>query len=245
MSTDDAIETVKVRDADGVRTITIDRPEARNAMSLAMRERIVELFSNASKDDAVDVVVLTGADPMFSAGADIKEIRAPTGLPKRVNPTVAMRACAKPTIAAVNGVCVTGALEMALACDMIVASERARFADTHAKAGLMPGWGMSAALPAAVGRRKAVELSLTGSFVDAHEALRMGLVNHVVPHEELLTRTYDIAQSIRAHDSAVVRRQVALYRRGDGLTFEDALALERAAADEWLESRQSGSSAGS
>jgi enoyl-CoA hydratase len=245
MSTDDAIETVKVRDADGVRTITIDRPEARNAMSLAMRERIVELFSNASKDDAVDVVVLTGADPMFSAGADIKEIRAPTGLPKRVNPTVAMRACAKPTIAAVNGVCVTGALEMALACDMIVASERARFADTHAKAGLMPGWGMSAALPAAVGRRKAVELSLTGSFVDAHEALRMGLVNHVVPHEELLTRTYEIAQSIRAHDSAVVRRQVALYRRGDGLTFEDALALERAAADEWLESRQSGSSAGS
>jgi enoyl-CoA hydratase len=245
MSSDDVDDTVRVRDLDGVRTITIDRPEARNAMSLAMRERIVDLFTSAHDDDGVDIVVLTGADPSFSAGADLKEIRAPTGLPKRVDPTVAIRTCAKPTIAAVNGVCVTGALEMALACDMIVASERARFADTHAKAGLMPGWGMSAVLPAAVGRRKAVELSLTGAFVDAHEALRLGLVNHVVPHDELLGRTNEIAQGIRAHDQLVVRRQVALYRRADGLPFEDALALERAAADEWLESRQSGSSAGS
>ena len=90
----------------------------------------------------------------------------------------------------------TGALEIALACDMIVASERARFADTHAKVGLIPGWGMSAALPTAVGRRKAVELSLTGAFIDADEALRIGLVNAVVPHEELLPRTYEIAQAI-------------------------------------------------
>jgi enoyl-CoA hydratase len=103
----------------------------------------------------------------------------------------------------------------------------------------MPGWGMSAALPTAVGRRKAVELSLTGDFVDAQEALRIGLVNHVVPHDELLDRTYEVAQSIRAHDQAVVRRQVALYRRTNGLAFEDALALEREAADEWREARRS------
>jgi enoyl-CoA hydratase len=118
---------------------------------------------------------------------------------------------------------------------VIVASDQARFADTHAKAGLMPGWGMSAALPTAVGRRKAVELALTGAFVDANEALRIGLVNHVVPHDELLARTDELAQSIRAHDQSVVRRQVALYRRGDGLTLEEALALEREAADEWRE----------
>ena len=230
-------EAIRVVDADGVRTITIDRPDARNAMTLAMRERIVELFSSASDDDAIDIVVITGAEPTFSAGADIKEIQAPGGLPKRINPTVAIRSCVKPTIAAVNGVCVTGALEIALACDMIVASERARFADTHVKAELMPGWGMSAALPAAVGRRKAIELSLTGAFVDADEALRIGLVNHVVPHDELLARTYELAHSIRTHDQAVVRRQVDLYRRGNGLTFEDALALERQAVDDWRESR--------
>jgi len=151
----------------------------------------------------------------------------------------------KPTIAAVNGVCVTGALEMALACDILVASEHARFADTHAKAGLMPGWGMSAALPAAVGHRKAVELSLTGTFVDADEALRIGLANHVVRHDALMARTYEIAQSIRVHDQGVVRRQVTLYRRTSGLPFDEALALERAATDEWRVSRQSGSRAGS
>jgi enoyl-CoA hydratase len=156
-----------------------------------------------------------------------------------------MRACVKPTIAAVNGVCVTGALEMVLACDIIVASKRAQFADTHAKAGLMPGWGMSAALPLSVGRRKAVELSLTGTLIDADEALRIGLVNHVVPHDELLTRTYEIARSIRAHDPDVVRRQVALYRRTSGVPFEEALELERRATDEWRSARQGGSQSGS
>lgn len=229
----DPAEQVRVADADGVRTITIDRPEARNAMTLAMRERIAELFTGAGENDGIDVVVITGADPSFSAGADIKEIRAPGGLPKRLDPTVAVRACPKPTIAAVNGVCVTGALELALACDLIVASERARFGDTHAKAGLMPGWGMSAALPAAVGRRKAVELSLTGTLVDAPEALRIGLVNHVVPHDALLPRTYELAQSIRANDQDAVRRQVDLFRRTQRLPFGDALRLERDAADAW------------
>ena len=233
--TDDADQSITHRDADGVRTITIDRPEARNAMTLTMRDQIVELFTDASGDDAIDVVILTGADPSFSAGADIKEIRA--GLPRQVNPTVAVRACAKPTIAAVNGVCVTGALEVALACDLILASDRARFGDTHAKAGLMPGWGMSAALPAAVGRRKAVELSLTGTLIDADEALRIGLVNHVVPHDELMPRAHELAQAIRANDQDAVRRQVALYRRGAGVPFEDALGLERAAADEWRDNR--------
>jgi enoyl-CoA hydratase len=234
---DEAIDTVRIGDADGIRTITIDRPEVRNAMSLVMRERIRDGFTSASDDDAIDIVVITGADPSFSAGVDLKEIQSPSGPPKRVNPAVAVRDCVKPTIAAVNGVCITGGLEIALACDIIVASDQARFADTHAKAGLMPGWGMSAALPTAVGRRKAVELSLTGTFIDADEASRIGLVNHLVPHDDLLARTYELAQTIRVHDQAVVRRQAALYRRANGLTFEDALALERQAADEWRDAR--------
>jgi len=234
---DEVNELVKVSDADGVRTITIDRPELRNAMSFAMRERIANAFSEASENDAIVGVVITGADPSFSSGVDLKEVRSATGPPRRMDPTLAVRACTRPTIAAVNGVCVTGALEIALACDMIVASERARFADTHANVGLIPGWGMSAALPTAVGRRKAVELSLTGAFIDADEALRIGLVNAVVPHEELLPRTYEIAQAIGALDQSVVRRHVSLYRRADGLPFTDALALEREVADEWAASR--------
>ncbi len=231
------LATVQVLDADGVRTITIDRPDARNAMTWVMRERIADLFTDASRDDAIDVVVITGTATSFSAGVDLKEMQSQTGPRRRMNPTPAVRGCAKPTIAAVNGVCVTGGLEIALACDMIVASDQARFADTHAKAGLMPGWGMSAALPTAVGRRKAVELSLTGAFIDASEALRIGLVNQVVPHDELLARSYDLAQAIRAQNQAVVRRQVALYRRSNGLAFDEAVALEREAADEWREAR--------
>jgi enoyl-CoA hydratase len=101
----------------------------------------------------------------------------------------------------------------------------------------MPGWGMSAALPAAVGRRKAVELSLTAAFVDAADALRIGLVNDVVPHDELLPRAHALAQAIRGNDQQAVRRQVALYRRADGLPFADALALEREAADAWREAK--------
>jgi enoyl-CoA hydratase len=233
----DPLATVTVRDADGVRTITIDRPDARNAMTWAMRERIAELFTDADGDDAIDVVVVTGTATSFSAGVDLKEMQSQTGPPRRMNPTLAVRACPKPTIAAVNGVCVTGGLEIALACDLIVASDQARFADTHAKAGLMPGWGMSAALPTAVGRRKAVELSLTGTFIDAPEALRLGLVNLVVPHDELLARTDELAQAIRAQNQAVVRRQVGLYRRSSGVAFDDALALEREAADEWRDAR--------
>jgi enoyl-CoA hydratase len=231
---DEVLGLVTVSDADGIRTITIDRPEVRNAMSWAMRERIAELFATASDDDAIDVVVITGTQGSFSAGVDLKELRSETSPPKRMNPTIAVRDCVKPTIAAVNGVCVTGGLEVALACDLIVASDQARFADTHAKAGLMPGWGMSAALPAAVGRRNAVELALTGAFIDAAEALRIGLVNRVVPHDELLARTYELAQSIRAHDQDVVRRQVALYRGTAGLSLTEALAVEREAADAWL-----------
>ena len=93
---------------------------------------------------------------------------------------------ATPVIGAINGVAITGGFEVALACDFLVASERARFADTHARVGIMPGWGLTVALPEAIGLRRAKEMSTTGNFVDAETALAWGLVNHVVPHDELL-----------------------------------------------------------
>ena len=125
---------------------------------------------------------------------------------------------------AVNGACVTGALELALSCTFIVASERARFADTHARLDVVAAWGLTALLPRAVGVRKAAELSITGNFVDAGEALRLGLVNHVVPHDELLPFTRALVDDIAP--TAAVGHVLALYRRGEGLPLGDALALE-------------------
>ena len=223
-----------IADDDGIRTITIDRPEARNALTTAMRRELVALAESADGDDSVAVLVLTGTDPAFSAGVDLKELLGADrpAQPAR-NPAEAIRAVRKPVICAANGVCVTGALEIALSCAFIVASERVRFADTHAKVGLVPAWGMSALLPRAVGVRMARELSLTGRFVEADEALRIGLVNHVVPHAELMERTMAIARTIAGMPPAAVRAHLDLYRRGDGLPFEEAVALEAETAATW------------
>jgi enoyl-CoA hydratase len=146
----------------------------------------------------------------------------------------------KPVLGAINGVCVTGGLELALACDVLIASEHARFADTHVRLGLVPAWGMSAFLAQAIGTRKAVELSLTGTFVTADEALQWGLVNHVVPHGRLLARTYEIAASMRDAEPVAARTVLDLYRRATGVPVEDALALEREAFSAWRARRSDG-----
>jgi enoyl-CoA hydratase len=130
----------------------------------------------------------------------------------------------KPVICAVNGACVSGALEIALSCSFIVASDRARFADTHAMLGVVPTWGLTALLPRAVGVRKAREMSMSGAFVDAAEALRIGLVNHVVPHKQLLPFTLDLAERIPA--TQAVAEVLDLYARGEDLSLAAALALE-------------------
>ncbi len=228
--------------SDGIRTITLNRPEARNAMTLAMRTRLCELFDEAGADDDVAAIVLTAVDPVFSGGVDIKEVAdtAPGRSVAKVmsrNPATAAQEATKPILVAVNGACVTGALEIALACDIIVASERARFADTHARLGLIPAWGMSARLPRAIGLRKAKELSLTGNFIDAGEALALGLVNHVVPHEELLPRTRQLALDIAGAVPGAVRHVLALYKRGDGATLDEALRYEREVVDTWVVDR--------
>ena len=238
-------EHLRVETAHGVRTITIDRPEKRNAMTAAMRSELRELFADADADDSVAVVILTGTDPAFSAGVDLGELRArpvndepsePRG--PIVDPASVIRESTTPVIAAVNGVCVTGALEVALSCHVIVASERATFADTHAKVGLVPAWGMSVLLPEAVGRRKALELSITGAFIDAAEALRIGLANQVVPHGELLPTAQAMADAIRAADPVSVRTLLALSRQGAGLSRHEALELERATMETWRAERR-------
>jgi len=172
---------------------------------------------------------------VFSAGVDFKESMQPAAgtaaVRRRVDwalrpdPAAALRASVTPTICAVNGACVSGALEIALSCTFAIASERARFADTHARLNVVAGWGLSALLPRAVGLRKAREMSITGNFVDADEALRIGLVNHVVPHDELLTRAVGLARDVSPQPA--VREVLRLYARGEGLSLSEALTMER------------------
>jgi enoyl-CoA hydratase len=143
-----------------------------------------------------------------------------------VNPGRALRSVRTPVVCAVNGACVSGGLEIALSAALVVASERARFADTHARLNVVPAWGLTALLPRAVGLRKAREMSLTGNFVDAGEALRIGLVNHVVPHQQLMTFTTRLVRQIT--DAPAAAEVLSLYDRGVDLGFNAALALETA-----------------
>ena len=223
-------EHLRVDDVDGVRVLTIARPESKNALHAPLRRALRDAFRVADADPSVRAVVLTATDPVFSAGVDFKQLgpdpdsaAGPTD-----NPAHALRAVRTPTIAAVNGACVSGALEIALSASFIVASERARFADTHAILGVVPTWGMTALLPRAVGVRRAREMSVTGAFVDAGEALRSGLVNHVVPHDQLLPFALDLAAKVPA--TVAVAEMLELYRGGDGLSLDDALAAEAAHA---------------
>jgi enoyl-CoA hydratase len=132
--------------------VTLNRPAARNAMDRATRVELVRVCAEANGDPQVSGVVLTGTDPAFSSGVDLKEVLSGEPYqPPRTNPGQALRAMTTPVICAVNGSCVSGGLEVALSCSFIIASDRARFADTHARVGLVPSWGLSAMLPQATG----------------------------------------------------------------------------------------------
>lgn len=222
---------------DRVAVVTLNRPDQRNALDNELRRAIPEGLEGLDADDDVDVVVLTGADPAFCAGLDLKEIAAGkadlrSGPAQRRGPIPPL---AKPLIGAVNGPAVTGGLELALACDFLVASERARFADTHARVGVMPGWGLSVLLPQAVGIRRARQMSTTGNYVDADTALAWGLVNEVVPHERLLERCRELGADIVSNDQAGVRYLMAGYDEVSETTAEEGWEIESARSRAWLE----------
>jgi enoyl-CoA hydratase len=216
-----------------VATVTLNRPERRNAISgnllTELRRSMAEL--DASPD--VRIIVLTGADPAFCAGLDLTELEQADSPLARAASGQVLPEISKPLIGAVNGVAVTGGLELALACDFLIASELARFADTHARMGIMPGWGLTVELPAAVGLRRARQMSATGNFVDAPTALTWGLVNHVVPHAELMEFTWRLAADAASNDPAAVRAIFATYREVADVPGAEALAVERRANRRW------------
>src|ERR1700746_1802929 len=215
---------------DRVRTLTLNRPQSRNALSAALRDLFFTALADAEADDAVDVVILTGADPVFCAGLDLKELGGQSALPD-ISPR--WPTMTKPVIGAINGAAVTGGLELALYCDVLIASEQARFADTHARVGLLPTWGLSVRLPQKVGVGLARRMSLTGDYLSAADALRAGLVTEVVPHEQLLGAARQVAASIVGNNQNAVRALLASYHRIDESQTSAGLWLGARAAKQF------------
>lgn len=219
---------------DRIATITLNRPEARNALSRDLLKALRGAVRDAQASDDVDVLILTGADPAFCAGLDLKELGSGGQSVSETQPTddtpVAERGPLppgpKPVIGAVNGAAITGGFELALACDFLVASDRARFADTHARVGITPGWGLSQKLPRLIGPYRAKELSLTGNFLDARTACDWGLVNRVVEPAELMPTALALAAEMAQIDADMLIVQKALIDDGYALSLEDGLALE-------------------
>ena len=240
-------DVVLVDVSDRIAIITINRPDQRNALNAAVRTQLPRAIRACEANDDVDVMILTGADPAFCAGVDLKEFgSAPAGsafggrddsgvrddqgrLPYRG----ALPPHEKLLIGAVNGVAVTGGFEVALNCDFLIASDRARFADTHARVGVMPGWGLTVLLVQRIGVARARQLSVTGNYVDAATACAWGLVNEVVPHDQLLDRCREIARDSLTIDQRAVRRMLRTYAEVADTTTSEAWEIEDRASRAW------------
>ncbi|MEJ8857386.1 enoyl-CoA hydratase [Variovorax robiniae] len=223
----------------GCAVVTLNRPRAMNALSRELRRELTSTFEALRSDGDARVIVLTGAGNAFCAGLDLKELGAAAQPGAAVAPTAdedpmqAMLRLQAPVIGAINGPAITGGFELALACDLMIASTRASFADTHARVGVMPGWGLSQRLSRLIGPGRAKELSLTGNFLDAHQAATWGLVNRVVEPEDLLPAALKLASDMLS----VLPEMLVAYKRmiDDGLdgTLADGLALERERSRAW------------
>jgi enoyl-CoA hydratase len=228
-----ADDILLIETRDRVRTLRLNRPKSRNALSAELRKRFFAALRDAETDVDVDVVIVTGSDPVFCAGLDLKELGDTTQLPD-ISPQ--WPPMAKPVIGAINGAAVTGGLEIALYCDILIASEQARFADTHARVGLLPTWGLSVRLPQKVGVGLARRMSLTGDYLSATDALRAGLVSEVVPHDVLLPTARRVAASIVGNNQNAVRALLASYHRIDAAQTEAGLWIEAMSAKQWMNS---------
>jgi 2-(1,2-epoxy-1,2-dihydrophenyl)acetyl-CoA isomerase len=228
-----ADETVLRAAADGVLTLTLNRPDALNSFTVEMKEALLAALKDAARDKAVRVVTLTGAGRAFSAGQDLKERQGAdvndlgTELRARYNPIVlAMRRLEKPIIGAVNGVAAGAGVSIALACDIVLASEAASFIEAFGKVGLVPDTGSTWFLPRLVGPAKAAEMIFTADSVDAATAERIGLVNRVVPADELMDEANALAARLaQAAPIALALAKRALNRSLDS-GLEEALEFE-------------------
>lgn len=220
---------VLVEKNNGVATVTLNRPDALNALSSALRNQIAETFSEIAEDSATEVVILTGAGRAFTVGLDLKELGGEVSATAAISSQDLSRAVTgvhQPVIGAVNGFAITGGFELALMCDFLIASTEAKFADTHARVGVVPGWGLSQRLPRLIGVNRAKELSLTGNYLDAETACQWGLVNRVVAPEALLPTCQKLAEDILTTDEPTRREIKRIMDAGWNTTLEDGLNLE-------------------
>lgn len=223
---------------EGVATITLNRPQSLNALSVPLWMELQRVVAELHNDDAVSVVILTGAGRSFSAGNDIRTMgNPPAGVSLRIQLEVidALEALPQPVIAAVHGYCLTGALELLLACDLVLAAESARIGDTHAKFGLVPTWGGNMRLPRRVGLAQAKEMVYTCRFYSAEECRAFGLVNQVVPDDELLEAARSLARDIQANSRESIAKQKKIINSGWSHSLADGL--------EWIERFHPGSAA--
>jgi len=218
-----------------IATVTLNRPHALNALSTDLRTRLAAVLTELATDADTRVVILTGAGRAFSAGVDLKELGQrgtsdygnAQAVVSGLDPVRAMERLPQPVIGAIHGYAITGGFEIALACDLLIASTEARFADTHARVGILPGWGLSQRLSRAIGIYRAKELSLTGNYLDAERAREWGLVSRVVAPEELLPVCRALARDVLSCDPETVAGYKKVIDDGFATTFESALDLER------------------
>jgi enoyl-CoA hydratase len=231
------MSTALLEKRDGFAIITLNRPDAMNALSRELRKDFVSAFEDCTNDSNTRVVILTGSGKAFCAGFDLKELGSADtdNTAGEVSNEVAdaMAAFEGPIIGAINGHCITGGFEMALACDILIASENARFADTHARVGMLPGWGLSQKLPRLIGLSRAREVSFTGAPIDAQKSYEWGLVNHVFTAAQLLPKAIEMAENICACVPEVLSRYQVLIEDGYSMPLIDALEWEEAQAIEW------------
>jgi len=221
-------ETLRVdRSDEGFATIAFNRPDKLNTLSIRLRQELAAAVDALEADPAIHVLILTGQGRAFTAGLDLDEwSAAPAAAAWEHSAVAAIERFSGPLIGAINGLALTGGLEIALACDVLLAADDARFADTHAKVGLLPGWGGSVRLQQRVGPHRAKELALTGRFFSAQEALSWGLVNHVVPADRLQLEAQALARQMLTNMPAGLRAYKKLLDDEARLPLGEALAFE-------------------
>lgn len=240
MDSRESVVSLQVLDG-AVAVVRIERPEVKNALNSAVRERLATIFRALAVDDRVRAIVLTGGEQCFVAGADIREFAdaSPIDMYRRHTEYLweAIGRCPKPVIAAVNGFALGGGCELAMHCDIIVAGQSARFAQPEVKLGLMPGAGGTQRLIRAVGKYQAMRIALTGCIVTAPEALAMGLISELVIDEQTLPRALALAAEIAALPPLAVAQIKEVMLAGADLPLDSALALERKAFQLLFDSR--------
>ena len=225
---------------DGIALITLNRPERRNSINRDLLVHLYNYIEEVSSRDDIKVAVITGNGKSFCSGIDLavigkENIFDPRGDGRDLPDIIG--ACRKPVIAAVNGHAITGGFEIALNCDFIIASDQAVFADTHAKVGIHPGWGMTQLLQQAVGIRMAKQMSLSCRFVDSAEALRIGLVNEVVPHDGLLNRVMEICSEIASTQYGMMMTVKSLIENKNKTDLNSSYEFERSEFRKFVEEK--------